>query len=367
MRLTKRRRALLVSAVASMLLVMGLNPGVSGAQDHPHPTTTEVDPQPTTTEDHPHPTTPSTTAPDTTDTTAPPHPDSRTTSIKHGPFNVQGAPTNPDGTHGHVHTGNQFSFFIQKPCSDCYITGMTADLLNADGTRAGWSTDSMLHHMVLFNQGWGRDDATCSGSFLGFMGQRFFASGDERTPIVAPSPYGYYTGAWDSWHMIYELANHNVTPQNGLQIEMTYNWVPASTAGMKHIEPVWLDLDQCGFSTISLPEGESERTYDWTVNRPGRVIGIGGHVHDGGINIATRNQTTGEMICDSVATYGGDPLYTGHHGEEHLSGMSVCTGTGDEPVATLAQGQRVRMTGRYDMPAPVTDQMGIVIMYIDQS
>jgi hypothetical protein len=47
--------------------------------------------------------------------------------------------------------------------------------------------------------------------------------------------------------------------------------------------------------------------------------------------------------------------------------MSVCTGSGADPVATLSQGQRVTITGRYDMPAPVTDQMGIVIMYIDQS
>ena len=34
-------------------------------------------------------------------------------------------------------------------------------------------------------------------------------------------------------------------------------------------------------------------------------------------------------------------------------------------MATLSQGQRVTMTGRYDMPQAVTDQMGIVLMYID--
>ena len=48
--------------------------------------------------------------------------------------------------------------------------------------------------MVLFNQGWGRTDATCGSSFLGFLGQRFFASGDERTPIIAPAAYGYFVG-----------------------------------------------------------------------------------------------------------------------------------------------------------------------------
>jgi hypothetical protein len=71
--------------------------------------------------------------------------------------------------------------------------------------------------------------------------------------------------------------------------------------------------------------------------------------------------------CDSRARYGGSPLYTGHHGEQHLSGMSVCTGTRQNPVTTLARGQRVTMTGNYDMPAAVTDQMGIFLVYIDQS
>ncbi len=362
MRPTKRRRALLVAVVTSMLLVMGSNTGSAGAQDHPHPT----DPPGSSTTTQP-PASTTTTAPQSTSTTAPPQPGSQTTKIKYGPFNVQAAPTNPDGTHGHAHTGNQFSFFIQKPCTNCYITGMTADLRNADGTQAGWNTDAQLHHMVLFNQSWGRSDATCGSSFLGFLGQRFFASGDERTPIIAPAPYGYYVGIFDSWHMIWELANHHSEPQNGLQIEMTYNWVPASTPGMRALEPVWLDLNQCGTSEISVPAGPSTRSYSWTVNRPGRVIGIGGHVHDGGINIATRNDTTGAMICDSVARYGGSPLYTGHHGDEHLSGMSVCTGTRDRPVATIAQGQRVTITGRYDMPAAVSDQMGIVVMFLDQT
>lgn len=348
MRSTKRRRSLVVAVLATVLLVTAARTGTSGAQEHDddHSTTTTTVQAPTS-------------------TTAPPHPASQTTTLRYGPYSVQGAPANPDGTHGHVHTGNQFQFFLQKPCSNCYITGMTADLVYADGRRAGWSTDTQLHHMVLFNQGWGRTDATCGSSFLGFLGQRFFASGDERTPVIAPAPYGYFVGAWDSWHMIWELANHNSAPQQGLYISMKYNWVPASTAGMRPLEPVWLDLNQCGTSHVSLPQGPSERSYTWTVNRPGRVIGTGGHIHDGGIDIATRNASTGQLICNSVARYGGDPLYTGHHGDAHLSGMSTCTGTRERPVATLSQGQRVTMTGRYDMPQAVTDQMGIVLMYID--
>ncbi len=358
MRPTKRRRAFAGAVLGTVLLMAAAGTGTSAAQEHDHPTTT--------TTEHDHPTT-TTTRPTSTSTTSPPQPGSQTTTIRYGPYSVQGAPPNPDGTHGHAHTGNQFSFFVQKPCGDCYITGMTADLVYADGRRAGWSTDTQLHHMVLFNQSWGRSDATCGNSFLGFLGQRFFASGDERTPIIAPPGYGYRVGLFDSWHMIWELANHNSTPQNNLYISMKWNWVPASTPGMRNVEPVWLDLNQCGTSHVSLPAGPSQRSYTWTVNRPGRVIGTGGHIHDGGIDIPLRNDTTGQLICNSTATYGGDPLYTGHHSDAHLSGMSTCTGTRDRPVTTLTNGQRVTITGRYNMPAAVTDQMGIVLLYIDQS
>ncbi len=47
--------------------------------------------------------------------------------------------------------------------------------------------------------------------------------------------------------------------------------------------------------------------------------------------------------------------------------MGVCTGTRADPVATLARGQRVTITGNYNMPAAATDQMGIALLYIDQT
>ncbi|HET6950856.1 MAG TPA: hypothetical protein VFI47_10800 [Acidimicrobiales bacterium] len=348
MRPRKRRRALVVAAIGALFFVMATGTGTSGAQEHdPH------DPEPTVTNPP-------------SSSTLPPQPGSRETVIQYGPYSVQAAPVNPDGTHGHAHTGNRFQFFIRKPCTNCYVTGMTADLVYADGTRAGWSTDAQLHHMVMFASGSGKRDATCSASFLGFLGQRFFASGDERTPIIAPPGYGYFVGAFDQWNLIWELANHHAEPQNGLYIAMKYNWVPANTPGMKQLEPVWLDVNQCGTSEISVPQGPSTRSWTWNVNRPGKIIGVGGHVHDGGINIDTRNVTTGQMICDSVARYGGSPLYTGHHGEGHLSGMSVCQGTGENPVATVQNGQRVTITGHYNMPEAVTDQMGIVVMYLEK-
>src|SRR5690606_24292541 len=127
------------------------------------------------------------------------------------------------------------------------------------------------------------------------------------------------------WNLIYELAGMTAEPQNVI-IEVDFEWVPASTPGMTNVEPVWMDLAQCGFSEISRPAGPSQASWTWTVNRPGGIMAIGGHIHDDGINIAIRNDSTGELICDSRAGYGEDPLYIDHRGEGHISSMSKCTG-----------------------------------------
>jgi hypothetical protein len=363
----------LVALVAGLLMSLwGVGPsaaqehhgdhGGDGGDHHGDTTTTAPDSTTTTAPDS----TTTTEAPTTT-TTAPPQPGAETSEIRYGPFTIPGAPDNPDGTHGHAHTGNQFRFFIEKPCTDCYVTSMVADLVYPDGEQAGYSTNAQLHHMVLANWSSGRSDATCQVGFpfpLGLMfGQRFFAAGDERTVIDFPEGYGYQVNATDTWNLIYELAGMSPDPQQ-VYIEMSYEYVPMSTADMNNVEPIWMDVAQCGFSTFSRPAGPSEASWSWNVNRPGGIMAIGGHLHDGGVNIDIRNDSTGELICDSRAGYGESPLYIDHHGEGHISSMSECYGARGAPVARVSNGERVTMTAHYDMPEAVDDQMGIVMAFV---
>jgi hypothetical protein len=348
--------------------------GDHGSTTTAPPTTTPTTAPPTTgppttgpSTTTPPTTTPPTTTPPTTTppTTTPPGAGEQRTKVRYGPYTIPGS-TNEGGTdHGHSHTGNRFELNIQKPCTNCYITGIQADLVYADGRRAGYSTAAQLHHMVLFNRDAGRTDATCGSSILGVLGQRFFASGDERTPAQLPNGFGYKISASSQWNMIWDLAGISTEDQQVL-FELTYDFAPASTQGITDVEPVWLDINQCGTSMYSAPAGQSERTYSWTVNRPGRLIGIGGHQHDGGQHLSIVNESTGRTICDSRASYGGNPLYTDHHGKAHISAMSSCLGTAAQPLDTLTNGQRVTIHSFYDLPAAADDVMGISVGYIAQ-
>jgi hypothetical protein len=351
-----RRTIKLVGLVAlvAMLSVPAWGVGTSGAQEHhgEHGTTT-------TTQG----------GGGTTTTTIQSQPGAQASDIRYGPFNIPAAAGTGMSHHDMGMTGNQFRFFIQKPCSNCYLTDIQADLVDAGGRSIGTRDGVMLHHMVLTNSTFGRTDATCYIGFpfpLGLLfGQRFFASGDERTDVRAPAGYGYRIDAFDSWNMIYDLANMDTTPKD-VFIKVHYEYVPATTPGMTNLEPIWMDLAQCGFSEISRPAGPSQASWSWTVNRPGQIIALGGHIHDGGINIVVRNDTTGQVICDSRAGYGETPMYVDHMGMQHISSMSKCTGSRGSPVATVANGQRITETAYYDMDEAVTDQMGIVMMFIAQ-
>ncbi len=132
--------------------------------------------------------------------------------------------------------------------------------------------------------------------------------------------------------------------------------------GTRDVEPVWMDIDQCGDSHVSIPAGPSSQTWTWSVNRPGPMLTVGGHVHDYGVNLEVRNITTNQVICDSLASFGTDPLSIDHTGFKHISRISTCGGPGQQPIAQLAQGNQVRITSNYNTPAAVPDAMGIAVL-----
>src|SRR5687768_5957708 len=101
-----KKRAYLVGALTLVAALTApiLGAGSSSAQEHPHPTTTTPG-GPTTT-----PTT--TPGPGPTVPQPPGNPGERTTAVRYGPYTQQPAVPNPDGSHGHWHSGNQFSLGV---------------------------------------------------------------------------------------------------------------------------------------------------------------------------------------------------------------------------------------------------------------
>jgi hypothetical protein len=272
--------------------------------------------------------------------------DTQTRTMRYGPYTI---PAGTEADPGMIH--NKLQFAVRRPCVDCYITSFKPDLVYEDGSRAMLADGPMLHHVVFTSQF--RRDATCGNSWLGLAGERFFASGNERTTAAMPPGYGYRVRWYDSWNMLVDLMNHSDTAKT-VYIQVTYRYRP-SWESVQRVRPVWLDIDQCGNSEYSIPAGFSDTHADWNVNVPGNVVTMLGHLHGHGVAIETTNESRGgQRICRSEATL--DP--TNVH---NVLAMSTCSG---DPLATVAQGEMVRIHSMYDASHAADDVMGIMLGYI---
>jgi hypothetical protein len=275
------------------------------------------------------------------------HATTYTKSVRYGPFSLPAAADPAAGTHA-----SAVRLAVARPCLDCHITSFKPDLVYGDGSRATMANGAMLHHAVFTSQF--RSDATCSGTWLGLAGERFFASGNERTAISFPSGYGYRVRWYDSWNLLVDVMNHSSEPKS-VYLKVTYTYRPAWES-VKRLKPVWLDIDQCGDSEYPIPAGYSDTYRDWSVNVPGKVMSAIGHVHGYGVAVEARNLSRGgETICRSEATL--DP--TNMH---DVMEMGTCTGT---PVAEIARGETVRLHSIYDSMHAADDVMGIMLLYVN--
>ena len=197
-----------------------------------------------------------------------------------------------------------------KPCSDCSITGIAPSLVYWSGnpgdpsTVANYSNGPMLHHFVLWNDL--KTDASCGATGAGLFGDRFFASGNERTPATLPSPYGYYVGNGGTFNLNVHIHNPSPDPKT-VYVEVQFTHQPAS-AGLKDVRAVWLDENNCNNSQYPICVNQSgcysDQHWDWTItDLEGSVVTMGGHVHDQGISVSAEKVQTGQWICTSSSGY----------------------------------------------------------------
>jgi len=288
-----------------------------------------------------------------------------TKTIDYGPYTIPAGNGEP---HDHENAGmisNQIVNNIAKPCTGCTIIGVTPDLVYTDGSRATISQGPMLHHAMFAAQSTGKSDVTCGSSGPGLLGERFFASGDERTAIDLTSlPYGYKVNSTETWNMVFDLMNWETTSKT-VKIRMTWKYATGTDSSSRGaLRPVWLDQAQCTLNSyITVPVGLSDMHYDWKSTISGKLIAAAGHIHDHGVNEELTNQSTGgTLLCNSVAGVGG-PGYETKDGRKHVSSMSVCTGN---PIASVSKGQTLRLHTIYNVPEGhhlIDDAMGIMIAY----
>lgn len=332
--------------------------------------------------------------------------------VRYGPFTVPAASMTQPGM-----LSDQLAKNLPAPCGNCYITDIDPSLVYANGALADFETGTMLHHFVLFNPA--ARDVTCPNGLFGVLnlGQRFYASGNERSEVHLPNGYGYWN-AGRTWTLEGDLMNMMSEPQQVyVQVVVRYRYADAQ---LKRVTPVWLDENNCGTSEYTIPSGYSDKTWSWTSTLSGYIVGIGGHQHDlsamemqcmeaemcpghgGGVAISAELEggphnvyygpekgaseqpagLTGSTICRSEDRYftpfGMENGYMGH-----LDTMTQCGLFEGVPMGNAAyppggaysgqgfpikKGQTIRLHSEYTNPgAPRDDVMGIMVAYLHEA
>jgi hypothetical protein len=285
------------------------------------------------------------------------------TKVKVGPFVLAPAPM------GTVPNQNRVIPQIDTPCSDCFITSVVPHLVYADGSNADMDTGVMMHHLVIVEPG--KTDVTCGRTQgIGAAGRRIFASGNERTPITLPDGFGFKVDQ-ERWAGIIELMNHSDQPKT-VYFTADVTHVPAGTAGMKPVTPVWLDVNNCSDSQYSVPAGKSATPWNWMSTISGRIVAAGGHVHAGGQGLTLDNATMKQRICSSRASYGMDGMsMAGMDGmgetaamkamDGMVTSMSTCSW---DSLGVLHRGDDLKLTSLYDAPHALRGVMGIMLIAV---
>jgi len=310
---------------------------------------------------------------------------------------------------------------IEKPAYAGYIVRFKPDLVGADGKPPDISKVH-LHH------------ATWLNGYPQYGNGPFFAAGEEKTIATFPSGYGMHVRPTDSWLLLYMVHNAISTPALvWITYDIDYIAdADAAKHHIVPVKPVWLDvqrtqiapganktssnpvfnvqkgfghfdsssfpglnesfgdgtgkwvctwpLENCArhdtYGTVTPQQGKDMngqvRGADWTVtpDMEGTLIGIGGHLHPGGIRDEVSLVRGGVekpiFVSDSVA-WNRPPLSPTTAGGPRNSwdfSMGV-TGSTIGWKVKIKRGDVVRLNAVYDSAsASWYENMGIVVALV---
>jgi plastocyanin len=266
----------------------------------------------------------------------------------------------------------EVTFDVDHPRIDGFITRMSADVVDAEGKQVPINR-IMLHHIVF--QKVGVQSSTCD-NFTLFDGKAtlparadsFMFAGEERNEMVLPKGYGYPIAKDDTWSMVWMLMNHR-PKADPVFIRWTVTYEDSEQ--LTPVKPIWLDVVNCNADPVYTVAGDGktkvhERRYERAIPESGRIVSVGGHVHGGATDLRVSQVDCDDRVIHTSKPAWGRPDHPFYkvrpilHEPGPLSMSRFVSGQG----FPVSQGQRLRLTSRYDNTLPHTRVMGIVIAYL---
>jgi hypothetical protein len=110
---------------------------------------------------------------------------------------------------------------------------------------------------------------------------------------------GMKLGMYVAWH------NDTGKDLEGVFLKLTMLWTPKNQNPRPvNSMPIYMDVNLTvgGSNTFDVPPGKSSKAYEFTLPVGGRLLGVGGHMHDYGVGVRLEDAETGKVITSVVAT-----------------------------------------------------------------
>ncbi|MGH7497448.1 MAG: hypothetical protein ACREL3_01190 [Gemmatimonadales bacterium] len=259
-------------------------------------------------------------------------------TITAGPYNLPNMPPmehNDMMDHGMSHDTpiQEFEWPV-----DGWFRGYRVDLVDSKGQAV---PRHILHHMIMVN--FGRRQLLYSAA------ERLMGAGTETDQEVSvpktigvPLTPGMKLGMYVAWH------NDTGKDLEGVYLKITMLWMPKNQNPRPvNSLPIYMDVNLTvgGSNTFDVVPGKSTKSYEFTLPVGGRLLGVGGHLHDYGVRVRLEDAETGRLITSVVATRDS----AGHVSKVSRKLFGV-TGEG----LKLKANHRYRVVGEYDNPTGET-------------
>ncbi len=252
-----------------------------------------------------------------------------------GPFDIPALP--PGMSHDEMEMdggehGNSPVYRFAWP-NDAWFRGFRYEMRDKHGEVV---PSRVLHHMIMINFDRRQLLYPAVERLMG-AGQETGETTIPRTIGVPLSP-GQRLGAYFMW------ANETGKDLEGVQFTIVMQYSPSNLNPRPvHALPIYMDVNLTvgEGNAFDMPPGRSEKSHEFTFPITGRLLGVGGHLHDYGTAVRLEDAETGKILTEIKAKKNEDGriLKLGRK----LFGVS---GKG----LKLEEGKRYRVVGVYDNP-----------------
>jgi hypothetical protein len=214
-------------------------------------------------------------------------------TISTGPFDLPNMPPMED--HAMMDLGTSHDTRLQHfewPVNG-WFRGFRVELIDGKGRAV---PPHVMHHMIMVN--FSRRQLLYSAA------ERLMGTGTETEAasvpktIGVPMKPGMKLGMYIAWH------NDTGEDLEGVHLKLIMLWTPKNQNPQPvNALPIYMDVNLTvgGHNTFDVPPGKSNKAYEFTLPVGGRLLAVGGHMHDYGSSVRLEDAETGKVLTQVKA------------------------------------------------------------------